>query len=60
VKRIIQRELLDILPFDDARAVRASFSGHELSAPWPDKQNWQLTEQRTEAFSHLFIARKTI
>jgi hypothetical protein len=39
-------------------SVRAGFSGDELSALWPDKQNWWLTEQRVGAFSHLFIARR--
>jgi hypothetical protein len=43
---------------DAAVSVRAGFSGNELSALWPDKQNWQLTEQCAGAFSHLFIARK--
>ena len=39
-------------------SVRAGFSGTELSALWPDKQNWQLTERPAGAFSHLFSARK--
>jgi hypothetical protein len=39
-------------------SVRAGFAGRELSALWPDKPNWQLTEHRTGAFSHLFVARK--
>ena len=43
---------------DATVSVRAGFSGNELSALWPDKQNWQFTEQRAGAFSHLFIARK--
>jgi hypothetical protein len=43
---------------DATVSVRAGFSGNELSALWPDKQNWQLTEQCAGAFSHLFIARK--
>lgn len=43
---------------DAVVSVRAGFSNHELSALWPDQSNWQLTEQRTGAFSHLFIARK--
>jgi hypothetical protein len=43
---------------DAVISVHAGFSGTELSALWPDKQNWRLTEQRTGAFSHLFIARK--
>ena len=44
---------------DAAVSIHSGFSGSELSALWPDKQNWQLTEQRTGAFSHLFIARQT-
>jgi hypothetical protein len=43
---------------DAVVSVRAGFSGSELSALWPDKNNWRLTEQRVGAFSHLFIARK--
>jgi hypothetical protein len=43
---------------DATVSVRSGFSGDELSTLWPDKQNWQLTEQRAGAFSHLFIARK--
>jgi hypothetical protein len=43
---------------DAVISVRAGFSGTELSALWPDQQNWRLTEQRTGAFSHRFIAQK--
>lgn len=39
-------------------SIRAGFAGHELSALWPDKQNWQLTERRAGMFSHLFVARR--
>ena len=49
----------DVTRHDAVASVRAGFSGHELSALWPDKQNWRLTEQRAGAFSHLFIARET-
>lgn len=48
----------DVTRHDAVVSVRAGFSGTELSALWPDKQNWQLTEQRAGPFSHLFIARK--
>ena len=48
----------DVTRHDAAVSVRAGFSSHELSALWPDNQNWRLTEQRAGAFSHLFIARK--
>jgi hypothetical protein len=43
---------------DAVVSVRAGFSGGELSALWPDQQNWRLTEQSAGMFSHLFIARK--
>ena len=39
-------------------SVRAGFSGRELSALWPDKKNWELTERPVGLFSHLFIARR--
>ena len=48
----------DVTRHDAAASVRAGFSGNELSEFWPDKQNWQLSEQRAASFSHLFIARK--
>ncbi|MEI6193691.1 MAG: class I SAM-dependent methyltransferase [Verrucomicrobiota bacterium] len=43
---------------DAVVSVRAGFTGRELSALWPDKQNWHLTERPAGAFSHLFIAQK--
>jgi len=43
---------------DAAASVRAGFLDGELSALWPHRQNWQLTEQFAGAFSHLFIAQK--
>ena len=43
---------------DAGISIRAGFSGCELSALWPDKQNWQLTERAIGLFSHLFIARR--
>ncbi len=39
-------------------SIRAGFSGHELSALWPDAKNWELTERPVGLFSHLFIARR--
>jgi len=39
-------------------SVRAGFNGSELSALWPDKRNWELSEGRAGLFSHLFIARR--
>ena len=49
----------EVTRHDAVASVRAGFSGHELSASWPDKQNWRLAEHRTGAFSHLFTAGKT-
>jgi hypothetical protein len=43
---------------DAVVSVRAGFSGEELSALWPDRQNWRLAEHRAGAFSHVFIAEK--
>jgi hypothetical protein len=48
----------DVTRHDAIVSVRAGFSGEELSALWPDKQNWRLTERRAGLFSHLFIAQK--
>jgi len=48
----------DVTRHDALVSVRAGFSGNELSRLWPDKQNWQMKEQRAGAFSHLFIAQK--
>jgi hypothetical protein len=39
-------------------SIRAGFDGPELSALWPDKENWSLTERPVGLFSHLFIARR--
>jgi hypothetical protein len=43
---------------DAVVSVRAGFSGNEISALWPDKEAWQLTERSAGLFSHLFIAQK--
>jgi hypothetical protein len=48
----------EVTQHDAAVSVRAGFSGEELSALWPDKQNWGLTERRAGLFSHLFVAQK--
>jgi hypothetical protein len=48
----------DVTRHDATVSVRAGFSGEELSALWPDKKNWRLTERRAGLFSHLFIAQK--
>ena len=49
----------DVTRHDAVVSVRAGFSGSELSSLWPDKADWQLTEQSAGPFSHLFMARKT-
>lgn len=43
---------------DAGVSIRAGFSGQELSAIWPDKNNWVLTERSVGLFSHLFIAQR--
>ena len=43
---------------DAGISIRAGFSGQEISALWPDKGEWQLTERSIGLFSHLFIARR--
>jgi hypothetical protein len=48
----------DVTRHDATTSVFAGFSGDELSALWPDKQNWRLAERRAGLFSHLFIAKK--
>jgi Methyltransferase domain len=48
----------DVTRHDAVVSVRAGFNGKEISALWPDKTHWQLTEQSAGAFSHLFIAQK--
>jgi hypothetical protein len=48
----------DVTRHDATVSVRAGFSDEELSALWPDRKNWRLTERRTGLFSHLFIAQK--
>ncbi len=49
----------EVTRHDAVVSVRAGFSGNELSSLWPDKANWELSEQTVGAFSHLFVARKT-
>jgi hypothetical protein len=43
---------------DAVVSVRAGFSGQELSALWPDRSGWTLTERAGGRFSHLFVARR--
>jgi SAM-dependent methyltransferase len=48
----------DVTRHDAVVSVRAGFDGKEISTHWPNKNNWQLTEQSAGWFSHLFIARR--
>jgi hypothetical protein len=43
---------------DGRISIRAGFAGGELSALWPDHENWKLTERPIGLFSHLFMARR--
>lgn len=43
---------------DAEASIAAGFVRTEISALWPDRQNWQLAERRAGLFSHLFIAKK--
>lgn len=49
----------DVTRHDAVVSVRAGFSSNELSALWPDKKKWELTERRAGIFSHIFIAKKS-
>lgn len=48
----------EVTRHDAAVSIRAGFAGGELTALWPDSENWQLTERRAGLFSHLFIAQR--
>ncbi len=43
---------------DGPASVRAGFRGLELSALWPDRTNWKLTERSGGPFSHVFVAQR--
>jgi hypothetical protein len=43
---------------DAEASIAAGFVREEISALWPDNQNWKLTERRAGLFSHLFIAQR--
>jgi Methyltransferase domain len=43
---------------DAGASIAAGFVRKEISALWPDKKNWQLTERRAGLFSHLLVAKK--
>jgi hypothetical protein len=44
--------------YDGRVSIRAGFAGRELSALWPDAQNWELTEGPAGLFTHQFLARR--
>lgn len=43
---------------DAVVSVRAGFDAQELSALWPTRDNWHLTEKPAGLFSHCFIAKR--
>ena len=43
---------------DAAVSVRAGFADRELSALWPDPASWEMSEESSGLFSHLFTARR--
>ncbi len=43
---------------DAALSVQAGFAGRELSALWPEKQQWNLREGSAKLFSHAFLAER--
>ena len=48
----------DVTRHDAVLSVRAGFAGRELSALWPQGEDWMLDERRAGLFSHLFVARR--
>lgn len=48
----------DVTRHDAVVSVRAGFAGRELSAHWPQGDEWNLEEGAAGAFSHRFIARR--
>ena len=42
--------------FDAVASVHAGFRGDELSALWPDRENWTISEGEARLFSHCFCA----
>jgi hypothetical protein len=43
---------------DAVISIRAGFFRHEITALWPGRKHWRLTEGRRSMFSHLFVAQK--
>ena len=46
--------------YDAVVSVHAGFSGTELSALWPEKNDWQIHETGAGLFSHTFIAQRPL
>jgi len=46
----------DVTRHDAVASVRAGFSGHELSALWPQRGSWALGERAAFPFTHVFRA----
>jgi hypothetical protein len=49
----------DVSVYDAVASARAGFNGKELSALWPQDENWDLHERAAGPFSHCFVARRT-
>ncbi|HEX4342761.1 MAG TPA: methyltransferase domain-containing protein [Verrucomicrobiae bacterium] len=43
---------------DAVKSAQAGFVDGELSALWPGKSDWRLTERRARLFTHLFVAQR--
>jgi len=48
----------EVTRHDAVVSVRAGFTARELSALWPDAQQWRLREGPAGLFSHLFVAQR--
>ena len=48
----------DVTRHDAVLSVEAGFSGCELSALWPESNEWQLHEHAARLFTHCFVARR--
>lgn len=48
----------DVTVHDAIASARAGFCDRELSALWPDRENWDIEERPAAVFSHCFAARR--
>jgi Methyltransferase domain len=48
----------DVSLHDSIVSVRAGFCGNELSAAWPQSDQWELREDEARLFAHRFVARR--